>query len=1104
MFDSRSHSPFRPQHTDPALAADPAAERHQTCWAWATVALVFAAWALTGCEQAPADRDGDGYDALVDCRDYDDTVHPDAEEVPYDGIDQDCDGEDVVDVDGDGYLALAAGGYDCLDEDPMAFPGADEVLYDGIDQDCSGSDRDDLDEDGFRGGPEGDDCDDVRPDVSPAGVETCGDGVDQDCSGADLACSVVDIDGDGFSPADGDCNEMDPAIHPDALEVPYNGVDEDCSLMTPDDDLDGDGFGRRGGGDCDDDDAAVFPGADEVPYDGVDQDCSGTDLTDVDRDGYAGGEAGDDCDDVRPDVNPAGVDVCGDAIDQDCSGADLSCSTLDEDMDGYSPRDGDCNDEDAAIHPGMVETPYNGADDDCDTDTPDDDLDADGFRSLTGGGGDCDDSNAMVRPGAAEVPYDGVDQDCSGADLTDVDMDGFDGGTGGLDCNDTRADIHPASPDICGDAIDQDCSGTALSCAEVDADGDGFTPAAGDCDDADAAVSPAAEETVYNGTDDDCDPATRDDDLDADGFGSILAGGADCDDSDAMVRPGATEVPYDGIDQDCSGMDLSDRDGDGFAGGGGADCDDLRADVSPIGVDRCGDGVDQDCSGADLSCSAVDVDGDGYTPSSGDCNDGDASVSPGVAEVPYNGTDDDCDSSTRDDDLDDDGFTRVGGGDCDDADAAIFPGADELPYDGIDQDCSGSDLRDVDGDGYLGDVGGSDCDDTNPLVNPGRAEVPYDSVDQDCDGRDTVGSATTLDADRAYEPDVAFNGTSYLSVWRAYDSATSRYVVHGQRIHTDGTLVGSAFTVRDSGTSNMDEPRVASDGSDYLVVWREYDGSHHRVRAQRVAADATLEGSMVTLSSSDHAYDPEIAYGAGTYMVAFRDRESSTGRWGIAVRAVSTSGAVSGSANFGAGSSDDAQWPAIASNGSGFLVGYTRYDRDGTDTYNVFAQRVAADASLVEGEIVVSNEDDYQYYTSVASDGADYLVVWRDDAAGAVNIEGQLISGTDGSLIGTASDENLPISTAAGYQDYPEVAFIGGNYSVVWRDYRHNSGGQYAIYRQRIAPNGDPVGTAPSTNEPLLATGVNYYWPRLAPGGTSGGYLVVQASDDVYGTVVSD
>lgn len=52
------------------------------------------------------DEDGDGWSYGEDCNDSDSNIYPGAPESPYDGLDQDCDGYDLIDLDGDGYCAL--------------------------------------------------------------------------------------------------------------------------------------------------------------------------------------------------------------------------------------------------------------------------------------------------------------------------------------------------------------------------------------------------------------------------------------------------------------------------------------------------------------------------------------------------------------------------------------------------------------------------------------------------------------------------------------------------------------------------------------------------------------------------------------------------------------------------------------------------------------------------------------------------------------------------------------------------------------------------------------------------------------------------------------
>ena len=85
------------------------------------------------------DVDGDGWEAPDDCDDTRDEVYPGAVEVAYDGVDQDCDGSDLVDVDGDGWVGRAVGGDDCDDAAADVNPAGDEVCGDLRDGDCDGT-----------------------------------------------------------------------------------------------------------------------------------------------------------------------------------------------------------------------------------------------------------------------------------------------------------------------------------------------------------------------------------------------------------------------------------------------------------------------------------------------------------------------------------------------------------------------------------------------------------------------------------------------------------------------------------------------------------------------------------------------------------------------------------------------------------------------------------------------------------------------------------------------------------------------------------------------------------------------------------------------------
>ncbi|MEL6346586.1 MAG: MopE-related protein [Myxococcota bacterium] len=168
--------------------------------------------------------------------------------------------EMLLDEDGDGFISAAVGGDDCDDGDPRINPLADEIWYDGVDQNCDGANDFDQDDDGFVAAP-------FNADPNIYAGERMGGGDCQDNN------DTIWPDHINFNRTD---VSGDPLFIPNPNEVWYDGIDSNCDLAN-DFDQDGDGYGALAygkGSDCDDGDATINTAAFEM-LNAVDDDCDG-------------------------------------------------------------------------------------------------------------------------------------------------------------------------------------------------------------------------------------------------------------------------------------------------------------------------------------------------------------------------------------------------------------------------------------------------------------------------------------------------------------------------------------------------------------------------------------------------------------------------------------------------------------------------------------------------------------------------------------------------------------------------------------------------------------------------------------------------------------
>lgn len=313
------------------------------------------------------------------------------------------------------------------------------------------------------------------------------------------------------------------------------------------------------------------------------------------------------------------------------------------------------------------------------------------------------------------------------------------------------------------------------------------------------------------------------------------------------------------------------------------------------------------------------------------------------------------------------------------------------------------------------------------------AETAYDVFVNFIPAGGTVGTAQTLERGPNFQsaPAAALGANGYLVVWQDNRNALSNADdIFGMFIEENGRRKSQPFAIASNGADES-SPTVAAAGDRYLVVWRE--------------------GSPTSANDNLHA--------------ALLINQEVAMRFPICTEANSQRGA------------------AAASNGKDFLVVWRDERERGAD--NIFGMHVSRDGVLFgpPNGFPISIADHDQQAVSIASNGTNYLVAWRDQRNSDTRVEDDIY----GAIVEAGQTNNvlnIPISVAYGPQRGPDAASNGRDYFVTWRDGRNDNGNAFVeIWGTPVAATGEAANanglplTEPADEQrqpALVRSGENY------------------------------
>jgi hypothetical protein len=121
---------------------------------------------------------------------------------------------------------------------------------------------------------------------------------------------------------------------------------------------------------------------------------------------------------------------------------------------------------------------------------------------------------------------------------------------------------------------------------------------------------------------------------------------------------------------------------------------------------------------------------------------------------------------------------------------------------------------------------------------------------------------------------VAWGGHNYLVVWQDYRN--ENFTIYGARVSPDGSVLDPGGFFIAGGSEWALYPAVASDGSDFFVVWSYYKKeTSYDIYGTRITSEGQVldPGGILICATYQSEYCPSIAYNGSTYLVVWEHNQ---------------------------------------------------------------------------------------------------------------------------------------------------------------------------------------------------------------------------------------
>ncbi|MDO6963827.1 calcium-binding protein [Rhizobium alvei] len=309
----------------------------------------------------------------------------------------------------------------------------------------------------------------------------------------------------------------------------------------------------------------------------------------------------------------------------------------------------------------------------------------------------------------------------------------------------------------------------------------------------------------------------------------------------------------------------------------------------------------------------------------------------------------------------------------------------------------------------------------------------------------------------------ALNNGGYVVTWTSYAQDGSGFGIYGQLFNKAGRDVGTEFRINSATSGDQSGSSVATYGNgSFLVVWNGFDANSSGIEAQRIGSDGTLLGSefsVNTTSGGDQLYPSIAALANGKIVATWSSRGQDGSDLGVYGQILASDGSKVGSEfrintyinNYQRYSVVDGladggfvvAWASFGQDSSGEGVYAQRFNKNGETVGNEFQVNIAVDGN--QNEASVAGLIDGGYVITYSADGL--------DGSGRA-VFGQMYTST-GKKDGTAFQVNTYTN---GYQAESHVTAIeNGGFAVTWTS-AGKDGSDKGVFGQVFDADGKKIG----------------------------------------------